>query len=165
MSSVGNDVSTSRRDACDSVRFLLVPAVVGSSGSSCLTGSAVVCGWLRPNPSAFRPSRSTLDSSVTSSAPLSAVVVVSTADGVTVAVPSLVVNGTSNLSPVQPTWCCTSECRPSCAGAVTTSPAPPVAVSNCHTPAPVFVFSLLPTVSMMYGPPNGSEPPNSWYVL
>jgi hypothetical protein len=40
-----------------------------------------------------------------------------------------------------------------------------VAVSNVHTPAPVLVFWLLPTVSRMYGPPNGVEPPSSWYVF
>ena len=38
-----------------------------------------------------------------------------------------------------------------------------MAVSNVHTPAPTLVFWLLPTVSRMYGAPNGAVPPNSWY--
>ncbi len=44
----------------------------------------------------------------------------------------------------------------------TTSSFPPVAVLNVQIPAPMFAFWLLPTVSRMYGPPIGSEPPKSW---
>ena len=65
------------------------------------------------------------------------------------------------LATVPPTWWRTTECSPSCAGAATKSSAPPVAVSNVHTPAPMLVFGLLPTVSITYGPPNTSSP-STW---
>jgi hypothetical protein len=92
---------------------------------------------------------------------VSPVAVWTTDDGETDALPSCTVNGVLNLSPCQLTWCSASACRPSCAGAVTTSAGPPVAVSNRQAPARTLVFGLFPTVSIVYGAPY-TESGSSW---
>ncbi len=99
---------------------------------------------------------------VTSNEPESEAVVCSTEVGATRAPPTVVWNGTQNLSPSNRTPCVRTSCRPCCTGAVTRSEAPPLAVLKAHLPEPVNVFGLAPTVSRMYGAPIGSEPPNSW---
>ena len=62
-------------------------------GEGCEIGDGTVVG-----------ARATLERNVTSKDPLLLAVDSCTLDGLTVADPSLLVNGTSNLSPVQPTW-------------------------------------------------------------
>src|SRR5262245_39613450 len=129
-----------------------------SFGLSWCAVSVVVTGWLRPNASAARPGRSTLALKVTSKLPVSVAVVWVTDDGFTVALPTVIPNGTVNLSDCHWTWCATTAWRPAWARAVTRSDAPPVAVSNAQTPARVLRFGLLPTVPRMYGAPNGVVP-------
>src|SRR6185436_13799316 len=98
--------------------------------------------------------RSRLALNVTSKLPVSVGVAIDTADGLTVALPTVVSNGTVKESDCHWTWCSTMACRPSWTGAATRSDAPPVAVSNAQTPAPTFRFGLFPTVLRMYGAPN-----------
>src|SRR5689334_5626496 len=99
----GSAVVIVTRDAWAIVNGFLIEAVVGSSGSSWCAVSVDTCGCESPKASAASPSRSTLERNVTSKEPVLAVAVWRTLDGDTFAEPSLLENGTSNLSPVQPT--------------------------------------------------------------
>ena len=71
----------------------------------------------------MKPARSRFDLNVTSNAPVPSEVDCSTCDGLTDAPPTLVLNGTSNLSPWKPTPCSTIACMPSDAGAAAMSSA------------------------------------------
>src|SRR5262245_51025382 len=149
------------RDAWFSVMFFLIVAELGSLGSSWWPTSAMTLRWLSPKPSAFSPGSSMLDSNVTSKPPVSEPVESATDDGVTLALPRVTEYGVWKASPCQLTSCKATAWRPSWAGAVTTSSAPPVAVLKRHTPAPTLVLGLPPTVLMMYGAPN-TESGNTW---
>ncbi len=99
--------------------------------------------------------RATLDLKVTSNEPLPVAVVCDTLEGDTDALPTLAPNGTSNLSPSNPTPCWTRACRPFEAGAATISSLPPVAVLKIQIPLPMNVFWLFPTVFSVYGANTG----------
>ena len=74
---------------------------------------------------------------VTSNAPVpSAAAFEVTADGFTDNEPSVVENGTLNLSPLNPTPCWTTALTPFTAGAATTSSLWPVDVLKPHVPLP-----------------------------
>src|SRR5690349_3618147 len=146
--------------------FALAVDGSASDGSSCCGCTVTVCGWLSPNASAFRPGSARLDCTTTSNDPVPpGWAVVSTEFGLTDSEPTVVWNGTLNLSPLKSTPCCTTAFRPCPAGPATTSSGPPVAVLNAQVPLPRYAFWLPPTVSIelkatgpkMFGSGNGTS--------
>src|SRR5437764_14742799 len=104
------------------VTFALAVLGSDSAGSSCAGNTVFDAGRLRPNASAFRPFSATLDLTVTSNEPEpSAAAVCVTLFGDVNSEPTVVWNGTLNLSPLKPTPCWTTAIAPEDAGAVTIS--------------------------------------------
>ena len=120
----------------------------------------VVTGWLRPNASAARPVRSTPSLERHVEAPVSRRAADRHGGRGHRRRPDGRLERNVELAAVPADLVDAIAWRPSWTPVpVTMSSAPPVAVSKAQMPAPTFVFGLPPTVSRMYGAPNGRRRP------